>query len=109
MRALKLFSALALLLLAAAPLQAEEFDPGIDYTVLPQPIPTDVPKGKVEVAEFFWYGCPHCYRFEPHVQKWLKHKPEAAAFVRIPASLNPSWRPHAEAYYAAQTLGVTDK
>ena len=109
MRILKSLALALVLLGGALPLWAEGFDPGIDYTVLPQPIPTDAPEGKVEVAEFFWYGCPHCYHFEPKIRAWLERKPEAAHFVRIPASLNPSWRPHAEAFYAAEALGVTDR
>ena len=105
-----LLAGLALVLIASTGCakQAEEFTAGIDYAVLPNPIKTSAPKGKVEVMEMFWYGCPHCYHFEPHLKKWEKNKPEAAYFVHLPAALNPSWVIHARAYYAAEQLGVLD-
>ncbi len=64
---------------------------------------------KIEVIEFFWYGCPHCYHFEPYVQKWLKSKPENVEFKKVPAIFRPSWSAHARAYYAAKLLGVEPK
>lgn len=88
--------------------QASAFDEGIDYTRLSQPEPTDTGK-KVEVLEFFWYGCPHCFHLEPFLEKWLKDKPADAAFRRMPAVLGPNWQPGARAFFAAQELGVLDK
>ncbi len=64
---------------------------------------------KVEVVEFFWYGCPHCYHIDPEVEAWLKHKPQDVVFRHVPAPLNPSWSVHARFFYAAQILGVADK
>ena len=64
---------------------------------------------KVEVIEFFWYGCPHCYRLEPVLDKWLKTKPENVTFIRQPAAFNPVWAAHAKAYFTAKVLGVADK
>jgi thiol:disulfide interchange protein DsbA len=61
------------------------------------------------VMEFFWYGCPHCYSTEADVEKWLKTKPAGTKFVRVPAILGKHWIPHAQAYYAAERLGVLDK
>ena len=87
----------------------DEFFAGADYEVLPHPVPTEAPKGKVEVVEVFWYGCPHCYRFEPFVERWLKHAPETAYFVRIPATLNPGWTIHARLYYALELMGELDR
>jgi protein dithiol oxidoreductase (disulfide-forming) len=87
----------------------DSYDEGIDYQVLQSPVPTDVAPGKVEVVELFWYGCPHCYHFEPILNKWKQNKPEAAAFEQMPATLNPSWVIHARAFYAAQSLDVLDK
>jgi thiol:disulfide interchange protein DsbA len=106
-----LLAGLALILVAStgcAKQADEEYTAGIDYAVLPSPIPTNVPKGKVEVMEMFWYGCPHCYHFEPYLKKWHENQPEAAEFVHVPATLNPSWVTHARAYYAAEQLGVVD-
>lgn len=59
---------------------------------------------KIEVVELFWYGCPHCYHFEPHVQNWLKQKPEYVTFRRIPAIFRESWMPHARAYFALEQM-----
>jgi thiol:disulfide interchange protein DsbA len=84
------------------------FDEGTDYTRLSQPESTDTGK-KVEVLEFFWYGCPHCFHLEPYLEKWLKNKPADAAFRRMPAVLGPNWKPGARAFFAAQELGVLDK
>ncbi len=77
------------------------------YQNISPPQPTSDP-GKVEVVELFWYGCPHCYRLQPHLERWLEHKPDAAQFVRMPAVLNESWAFHARAFFAAQLLGMSD-
>jgi thiol:disulfide interchange protein DsbA len=63
----------------------------------------------IEVLEFFWYGCPHCYSFEPFISKWKKNKPANVEFVRVPATFQPLWTLHARAYYAFQMLGVGEK
>lgn len=83
-------------------------DEGIEYHKIDPPQPT-VTQDKIEVVELFWYGCPHCYHFEPMLQKWLKNKPDNVVFVRIPAIFNPGWALHAKAYYTAEALGVLDK
>lgn len=64
---------------------------------------------KVEVLEFFWYGCPHCYSFEPYIKKWKQNKPANVEFIRIPATFRPSWTLHARAYYALKMMGKLDK
>jgi thiol:disulfide interchange protein DsbA len=79
-----------------------------DYEVLAKPGRVDKP-GMIEVREFFWYGCPHCYHLEPHVATWLKTKPADVNFVRTPAALNPVWEQNARAYYTAETLGIMEK
>lgn len=84
-------------------------DEGIEYQRVVPAQPTRVPDDKIEVVEVFWYGCPHCYAFEPHLHKWLENKPADVAFRRIPAELNPGWKIHAAAYYVAEELGVLDK
>jgi len=70
--------------------------------------PTQDP-AKVEVLELFWYGCPHCFHFEPYLKDWSAHKPEYVNFIRMPAVFRDSWLPGARAYYTAQLLGVLDK
>ena len=64
---------------------------------------------KIEVLEIFWYGCPHCYHFEPHLAKWLASKAADVEFRRMPGVFRKDWVPHARAYYTAETLGVLDK
>jgi thiol:disulfide interchange protein DsbA len=64
---------------------------------------------KIEVIEFFWYGCSHCYQFEPFVESWAKSKPDNVEFIKIPTVLNPQWTSHAKAYYAAELLGIEEK
>jgi thiol:disulfide interchange protein DsbA len=64
---------------------------------------------KIEIIEFFWYGCPHCYSFEPVLAKWLKNKPDNVEFIRQPAIFNSLWGKHAKAYFMAEALGVVDK
>jgi thiol:disulfide interchange protein DsbA len=82
---------------------------GIEYQLVKPAQPTSVAEGQVEVLELFWYGCPHCYHFEPVLEKWLKNKPGNVKFVRLPAVMNPGWEVHARAYYVAELLGLLDK
>lgn len=85
------------------------FVEGIEYQRVLPPQPTKAEAGQVEVVELFWYGCPHCYRFEPALNAWLKNKPDNVVFLRIPAQLNPNWKIHAQAFYTAELLGVGEK
>jgi thiol:disulfide interchange protein DsbA len=64
---------------------------------------------KIEVIEFFWYGCPHCYSFEPALEKWVKSQPKNVEFIRQPAVFSELWGKHAKAYFTAESLGVVDK
>lgn len=70
--------------------------------------PTQDPS-KVEVIEFFWYGCPHCYQFEPAIEKWRSNLPDNVTFIRQPAVFSAVWAKHAKAYFTAEVLGVVDK
>jgi thiol:disulfide interchange protein DsbA len=81
-------------------------DPG--YSVLEKPLPVDNP-AKIEVAEFFWYGCIHCYNLEPALDLWVPKLPADAYFRRIPAVFNERWGHDAAIYYAFESLGVLDK
>jgi thiol:disulfide interchange protein DsbA len=84
-----------------------EYTEGVEYIQVPTQ-PTDT-GSKVEVREFFWFGCPHCYHLEPTLQAWLKTLSPKAQFVRTPAVLRPDWEAHGRAYYAFEALGVSDK
>ncbi|MDX1610223.1 MAG: thiol:disulfide interchange protein DsbA/DsbL [Halofilum sp. (in: g-proteobacteria)] len=62
----------------------------------------------IEVIEFFWYGCPHCERFRPHIEQWKQAVPEGVSFRHLPAVLSPRWEVHAKAFFAARAMGVLD-
>lgn len=100
-----LFAASLLLVPLAA--DAQPWVEGIHY----EPVPgTHAPRedGRIEVVEAFWYACPSCYNFEPHLVRWLQTKPEDVEFVRVPASLAPNWRVYARAFHTAEALGVLE-
>lgn len=104
-----LISAFALFSAYAGSTLAAKYQEGVHYEHVTPEQPTATSGGKVEVVEMFWYGCPHCYRLEPYVKRWLKRKPAKAEFVRMPAIFRPEWEIHARAYYTAEILGVVDK
>ena len=81
------------------------FEAGKHYAVLATEELPSTPRDKVEVAEIFMFGCPGCFAFEPHIQRWLATKPAYVQFVRIPAPWNPLAVLHARAYFAAAALG----
>ena len=99
---------LSLSAVSSISMAAEPFIAGKDYTVL-SPAGTVEKAGMIEVREFFWYGCPHCYKLEPHINNWLKTKPANVNFVRTPAALNPVWEQNARGYYAVELMGMTEK
>jgi thiol:disulfide interchange protein DsbA len=78
------------------------------YKLIIPPQPTQT-GDKIEVLEIFWYGCPHCYDLEPHLEHWLKSKPDDVEFVRVPGILGRGWLAHAKAFYTAEKMGVLDK
>jgi thiol:disulfide interchange protein DsbA len=99
--------ALALLALSTAP-QASIIA-GHDYVVLSTPQRQES-NGKIEVVEFFSWGCPHCYEFYPMLSRWLGTLPKDASFKRVPVGLgHPEWEALAKAYYALQATGDVDR
>ena len=82
----------------------DKFIEGQHYRVLNFDLPTEAPEGKVEVAELFWYGCPHCFHLEPTMLEYQKEKSDNVYFRRVPATLNPDWVVHAKAYYIGRLL-----
>ena len=94
----------SILLVFSGMVNAETYEEGKHYKRVDQARTID--GDKVEVLEFFWYGCPHCYKFEPSINKWKQNKPGNVEFVRVPATFQPLWVLHARAYYALQMLGV---
>ena len=86
----------------------ERFQEGTHYTRISPAQPTSAPAGKVEVREFFWYGCPHCHTFEPVLHNWVQSHSESIDFGRIPVVFRPDWGVHAKGYYAAEALGIIE-
>jgi len=81
---------------------------GVEYRELATAQPADAP-GKIEVVEFFWYGCPHCYNFEPALEPWVKKMPKDTHFRRIPAMFNDEYAQGARAYYALEAIGEVER
>lgn len=99
-----LVSGIALLLFLPHLALAANYEAGKQYMVLDEPVPTSDPN-KVEVVEVFWYGCIHCFHFEPLISKWkLAHKDDIE-FVPVPATWNERVKLHARAFYTALVLG----
>jgi len=85
---------------------ALDFIEGRDYKVIEKPEKTPALDNKIEVREFFWYGCTYCYKLEPHLQTWLKKIPKDVYFLRTPAAMSSIWEEGARAYYVSEALGV---
>ncbi len=82
---------------------------GTHYTRLAQPAPVSTPAGKIEVVEFFSYGCPHCYSFEPTLEAWAKRLPPDVVFKRVPVGFNALYENYQKIYYALEAMGEVDK
>jgi thiol:disulfide interchange protein DsbA len=96
---------LTLVGLAAFAPQALAQSPLFATLTPPQPVEGG---GKVEVTEFFWYGCPHCYALEPYINAWLKNKPQDVVFKRVP-TYNEGWAPMVVLYYTLEAMGLADQ
>jgi len=87
---------------------AQTYEEGKHYDVLSKPQPVSTGEN-IEVRELFWYGCPHCFSFEPFIQRWQQSKPENAQYVAMPAVFRKDWEFHARSYYTFQALGMIDQ
>ena len=96
-----------LLIISPVLLHAADFKEGKEYKAITAQA-TDS-GDKIEVLEFFWYGCPHCYFFEPHIIAWKKSKPANVVFNRVPAIFRPDWEVQARTYYALLNMGVIEE
>ncbi len=99
---------LSLLMFLSFSVLAAEPQMGSNFDKTAQVIPTDN-KNKIEVMELFWYGCIHCYQMDPILNEWVKKLPKDVYFKRVPAIPRPEWAPMARAFYAMETLGVSEK
>jgi protein dithiol oxidoreductase (disulfide-forming) len=89
----------------AAAASGAQWQDGLNYTRVVPAQPTNVPAGQVEVLEFFWYACPHCYALESTLQVWLKSKPAFVTFTRVPVEWNEGHRSLAHLFYALDAMG----
>jgi thiol:disulfide interchange protein DsbA len=80
----------------------------IEYRLVQPPQPTET-GDRIEVIDFFWYGCPHCNELQPALEGWLKRKPSDVTLRRIPALLRDSWAPHARIFYALELLNEVER
>ncbi len=96
------------LLPALAWADEENWEAGKDYDII-APAERTADPSRIEVAEFFWYGCHHCFNFEPELEAWTKTLPEDAYFRGIPAMWGSPMDLHAKAFYTAEVLKVLDK
>ncbi|WP_447744282.1 thiol:disulfide interchange protein DsbA/DsbL [Pseudomonas nicosulfuronedens] len=108
MRNLIFTAALAFAGLFALNANAAEVEAGKNYTELNQAVPVSQP-GKIEVVELFWYGCPHCYAFEPTINPWVEKLPADVHFVRIPAMFGGLWNIHGQLFLTLESMGVENK
>jgi len=101
-----------ILLFLVGPVLADKahYFQGVNYEAVNPAQPTDVKPGQIEVIEFYWYGCPHCYALEPYVESWEKTLPKDVVFKRIPAAMPGSeFYTDAQATFTAEVLGIGDK
>jgi thiol:disulfide interchange protein DsbA len=82
---------------------------GIDYIKLDKPAATDGVKGKIEVVEFFWYHCPHCHRFEPTLQAWLKKLPKDVHFRRMHVAFRADFVLDQQLFYTLEAMGKVEQ
>jgi thiol:disulfide interchange protein DsbA len=83
---------------------------GQQYVRLSPPVPVSLAPGKtVEVVEFFWYECPHCFAFDPLLEAWLKRQPPDLEFQRVPVGFTARHQLTQKLYYALQEMGEGEK
>ncbi|MBE7423466.1 MAG: Thiol:disulfide interchange protein DsbA [Rhodocyclaceae bacterium] len=86
------------------------FAQGRNATYKPLAKPQAVESGdKIEVVEFFWYGCSHCFDLEPQLHKWVARLPKDVEFRRIPAVPTERWMAGARTFYTLEALGLLDR
>ena len=108
LKSLTVLTLFAGVMLSGSAVAQMAFVAGNDYQLISPAVKTSHPD-KVVVTEIFWYGCPHCFRFEPYVEKWSASLPEGVIFEQVPSSLNPRWTEHARAYYSFQMMGALEQ
>lgn len=93
--------------LALAQAQSTQYQEGVHYVQLPAVAPTQEPE-RIEVAELFWYGCGHCFTFEPLISEWKQNLPEQAYFRPVPAFFGGAWDTHGQLFYTLESMNKLD-
>ena len=110
MKHLLLLLLISLTATTASAQQASSYTPveGVNYYAVNTPVQTE---GKIQVAEFFWYGCPHCYSMEPYLNNWLTALPSDVEFIRVPATFQgrENVMMHARTFYALEQMGILEQ
>jgi protein dithiol oxidoreductase (disulfide-forming) len=88
--------------------QAKKPEEGTEYLTLGKRVPVDT-QGKVEVIEFFWYGCPHCNSFEPRLDAWIKKLPSDVVVKRVPVAFRDDFVPQQRLFYTLEALGKVEE
>lgn len=94
---------------ASPPAGGWKFREGAHFTRLTAAQGTSSPAGKIEVAEVFWYGCPHCFDLEPQLKEWAARQPADVSFVKIPVMWQQPHEIHARIFFTAEALGKLDQ
>jgi thiol:disulfide interchange protein DsbA len=89
-------------------LAQRKFEDGKDFRVLEKRVPVDT-TGKIEVTEFFWYSCPHCYAFEPKLVEWSKKLPPDVVLKRVPVAFRDDFVPQQRLFYTLEAMGKLDE
>jgi thiol:disulfide interchange protein DsbA len=101
------FSLFFFSLIGAVSAQTRPIEEGFDYRVLPISQAVEA-KGKIEVVEFFWYGCPHCHDFEPQLDAWVKRQAKDVSVKKVPVAFRDDLLPHSQLFYALESLGKSN-
>lgn len=101
------FSLFFLSLIGSVSAQTRPIEEGFDYRVLPIAQAIEA-KGKIEVIEFFWYGCPHCHDFEPQLDAWVKRQAKDVSVKKVPVAFRDDLLPHSQLFYALESLGKSN-
>ncbi|HXC08624.1 MAG TPA: thiol:disulfide interchange protein DsbA/DsbL [Steroidobacteraceae bacterium] len=94
---------------ASAATVSNSWQEGVNYTRIVPAQPTEAPAGQVEVLEFFWYACPHCYALDPLVESWKRTKPAYITFSRVHVLWSEGHRSLARLYYTLESMGKLDQ
>ena len=94
---------------ASAATVSNSWQDGVNYTRIVPAQPTEAPAGQVEVLEFFWYACPHCYALDPLVESWKKTKPAYITFTRVHVLWSEGHRSLARLFYTLDSMGKLDQ